>query len=187
MSSRIANWSPGLDDTATLRAAYDTMPGGDASCIPSYVKILENPASPIALPGAVDLFAHDCIHIVLGRGMLPQDEAFVIGVTMGASGCLAGWHAFLFKIVSRFVYRGAYRFSRTDLSVFSAGIGFAASTRIAPLHDVPWRDLLDRPLGVLRASLRISNESLLEMFEWERETLPDSSASQRLPRAATYI
>jgi hypothetical protein len=80
------DWDPGLDnDGLTLCSVYDGMPKDGADAVPWYVRLLENPRSPVALPGAIDLFGHDCLHIVLGRGLLAQDEAFVIGYTMGSA------------------------------------------------------------------------------------------------------
>lgn len=185
--SPLGEWNPGLDDTVTLDAACDKMPGDDAATVPWYVRLLENPASPIALPGAVDLFGHDCIHILLGRGMLPQDEAFVIGVTMGASGTLAAWQHRLYTLCARYMYYGSYRFSRTDLLVFDMGVEFAKHSGIRPLHDVPWRDLLDHPLGELRASLGIDTSHLTALYDGERALWPRSVAAQRLPRRSSTV
>ena len=53
--------------------------------VPLIIKLTENPKHATArfFGGAVDLFSHDCIHVLLGRGLLVKDEAFVIGYTMG--------------------------------------------------------------------------------------------------------
>ena len=178
----IAEWNPALNDEITLRAAYDSMPGGSPADIPWYVRLLENPASPVALPGAVDLFGHDCIHIMLGRGMLPQDEAFVVGFTMGASGKLARWQRELFTLCARHLYRGFYRFSGTDRLVFNLAADFAARSQRRPVHDVGWHDLLDSPAGELRASFGISTRSLIDVYESERALCPGSAAAMRLTR-----
>jgi hypothetical protein len=177
----IGAWTPGLDDRATLGDVYHGMPGDPDLAIPWYVRLLENPASRIALPGAIDLFGHDCIHITLGRGMLPQDEAFVIGVTMGASGGLAGWQHRLYTYASRRIYRGPYRFSRSDLRVFDIGLDFARRHRLPALHRVAWRDLLDRPLGAVRAAVGVDRDALFDAYDRERRVLPDSPAAVRLP------
>ena len=64
-----SNWNPGLkNDAVRLGDVYDGMPKDPASAVPWYVRMLENPASPLALPGAIDLFGHDCLHALLGRG-----------------------------------------------------------------------------------------------------------------------
>jgi hypothetical protein len=182
----IAEWNPALNDEITLRAAYGSMPGGRPADVPWYVRLLENPASPAALPGAVDLFGHDCIHIVLGRGMLPQDEAFVVGFTMGASGKLAGWQRELFTLCARHVYRGPYRFSGTDRLVFNLAASFAARSARRPVHDAGWHDLLDLPAGEVRASLGISTRSLIGVYDSERALCPGSTAAMRLARHGDY-
>ena len=53
--------------------------------IPLIIKLVENPNYNTSklFGGAVDLFTHDCVHVLLGRGLLVKDEAFVIGYTMG--------------------------------------------------------------------------------------------------------
>jgi hypothetical protein len=93
MTTALANplaWNPGLDNAyRSLGSIYQSMPGDVASAIPWYVRLLEHPSSPLALGGAVDLRGHDCVHILLGRGLLQQDEAFVLGFTMGRSGLRA--------------------------------------------------------------------------------------------------
>jgi hypothetical protein len=166
----------------TLRAAYEGMPGDEASSMPWYIRAAENPASPVALPGAVDLFGHDCIHILLGRGMHAQDEAFVVGVTMGASARLTPWLQKIYMLWARCMYRQPYSFSRIDRVVFDVGVEFGRSQDVKPLHDVPWRDLLDSQLGELRKTLGIDRDRLTVIYETERVMWPDSPASQRLPR-----
>ena len=183
MTASLDDWNPGLyNDERTLREVYDSMPRVGAPPVPWYVKLLENPASPVALVGAVDLFEHDCIHIVLGRGALQQDEAFVVGFTMGASGQLSPLQHRFFTLCSRFLYRGAYRFSRIDGMVFDLAVESAVHMNPAPLERVDFAALMERPLGEIRASLRIDSTQLTEAFERERRLCPESPASLRLPR-----
>ncbi|HEY6564311.1 MAG TPA: hypothetical protein VIY86_07420, partial [Pirellulaceae bacterium] len=79
-------WYPGLDNgTLTLGAVLDTLPGFTADQVPPLVRAFENPTSPIALTGACSLEQHDAIHVLLGRGLVDQDEAFTIGFTAGTS------------------------------------------------------------------------------------------------------
>jgi len=105
-------WNPGLDDDErTLASMYDSMPRDSMSTVPWYVRLLEHPASSLALAGSVDLFGHDCLHILLGRGLLQQDEAFVLGFTMGQQRLLLGPSSALFRFCARHLYQGIYRFS----------------------------------------------------------------------------
>ena len=178
----LSEWVPGLDDTETLEDAYSRMPGDGASAIPWYVRVLENPASPLALPGAIDLFGHDCIHMVLGRGTLPPDEAVVLGMTMGTSGCLAAWQRRLYAFVAGTLYQGPWRLGPDDLLLFGMAVQFATHQRIAPLAKVSWRDMKKRQLGDIRASLGIRIVELLRFYEIERMMWPASIAAQRLPK-----
>jgi len=78
-------WNPGLDnDELTLQAVFDTLPGAGPDEIDQMVRLLENPASPYALPGAVRLRHHDCIHILLGRGLLNQGLRGLDGIGVRA-------------------------------------------------------------------------------------------------------
>src|SRR5262245_53610248 len=114
MTLEQSRWNPGLDDPErSLASIYQSMPGNLVGAIPWLVKLLENPKSPLAFPGAIDLFGHDCIHILLGRGLLPQDEAFVIGFTMGSSRC-PRWQAAMFRWCAEQLYQGTFRFSHLD-------------------------------------------------------------------------
>ncbi|WP_433349723.1 hypothetical protein [Micromonospora sp. CA-111912] len=177
----LSDWVPGLDDSATLAEAHAGMPGDDPSVVPWYVRLLENPASPVALPGNVDLFGHDSIHIILGRGTLPSDEAFVLGATMGSSGRLSRWQQKLFTLATSKLYRGPWRLGRDDLLLFEMAVRFAAHQSIQPLGDVPWRDLLSWPLGEIRAKLGIHPPDLLRFYATERALWPHSAAARRLP------
>ncbi|GIF42976.1 hypothetical protein [Actinoplanes xinjiangensis] len=177
----LSGWSPGLDGDVALRDAYAGMPGDPALAIPWYVRALENPASPLALPGAIDLFGHDCIHIVLGRGMLPQDEAFVIGVTMGASGTLTRWQEVLYQWCSRLVYRGPYHLTGFDCRVFALAADFGRRSGIRPLHQVAWADWQDRSVAEVRAHVGLTVDALLGAFDRERALRPDTPAARRLP------
>ena len=72
-----------LKDAIESFKKFDTYK--EPSSIHWFVWLIENPKSPISLTGAIDLYNHDIIHILLGRGMDVKDEALVIGFTMGNS------------------------------------------------------------------------------------------------------
>ena len=75
-----------------------------------FVWLLENPSSPISLTGAVDLYNHDIIHILLNRGMEVKDEAMVIGFTMGNSKSTSSWVRWLVEFCARYLYPEGYSF-----------------------------------------------------------------------------
>ena len=96
----------------------------EPSTIHWFVWLLENPKSPISLTGAIDLYNHDIIHILLDRGMLNRDEAMVIGFTMGNSETTSSWVRWLFEFCARYLYPESYRFNEYDLLEFERGFAY---------------------------------------------------------------
>jgi hypothetical protein len=178
-------YDPALDnDERTLAKVYDEMPKGPASSVPLVVKLFENPSSPWALPGAVDLFGHDCIHLALGRGLLPQDEAFVIGFTMGASRRCRPAHARLLALWARCAYPAPFRFSNLDAQVFMFAVEAGRRVQCKPLHDANFRAILREPLGRIRALLGLEAERLRTIYAREAALFPGTRASVRLRKKA---
>ena len=88
--------------------------------IPFVIWLLENPNSLLALPGKISLRHHD-IHILLGKGISPQDEAFVIGFTMGNDLNNNKLHLLIYKLSARFFYPYTYHFSTLNIKSFDLG------------------------------------------------------------------
>ena len=171
------DWCPRLDNgEETLRQVLAGMPADPPQAIPWYVKLLENPRSPIALPGAIDLFGHDCIHVLLGRGLQSADEALVIGFTMGTSGQLARWQEHLFRWCSAHFYRGRFRFSVRDRAIFDLGVWMGRQSGARPLHTVDFDGVLARPLSEVRRNLGIRPEFLSQGYALEQQLSPENSA-----------
>jgi len=175
------DWNPGLDNGAkTLAAVIKTLPANEPTDISAIVKLFENPASPIALPGAVNLERHDCIHILLGRGLLPQDEAFVIGFTMGTSKYISGFAHGLFKKASRYLYPKPYKFSKDHLIAFELGMQYGKVCKASEIYEFPFEKFTKDKLGILRKRLGIKISDLRQIYRTEKILLPDSKASKRL-------
>ncbi|MEM9300518.1 MAG: hypothetical protein AAGE01_00320 [Pseudomonadota bacterium] len=175
------DWNPGLDnDHLTLGYCLDSLPAVEASSIPWFVRLIENPSSPVALPGAITLERHDAIHVLLGRGLLAQDEAFVIGFTMGTASRIRDYHRKLFHWFARYLYRPPYRLTEDDLLIFDLGFGFGQEQRTRDYHMVPIEDFRDEPLVDLRNRLGLSVLKLHALYNHEKTLIPDSDASQRL-------
>jgi hypothetical protein len=178
---RWQDWSPGLDrDHLTLGQVLDTLPGASAAQMPWLIRLLENPSSRLALPGAISLARHDCIHVALGRGLRSADEGFVIGATMGAASAIRSWHLTLFRLAARYLYPGPYRFSDADLIAFDLGVGFARRCHVRDWHLQPLEEWRDLSLAELRARLGISDVLLRAVFRTEQALLPDQGTSRRL-------
>jgi hypothetical protein len=147
-------WDPAaIPEHTLLGDAYLGMPRDPASRVPFIVRVLENPRSPLALPGAVDLFGHDCIHLVLARGLLPQDEAFVLGFTLGATRKYSAFHVSFFKWCASRLYPGPFRFDSVDAQVFEHGVRSGRASGAADLSRFDFRAVLHVPLGALRREL----------------------------------
>jgi multidrug transporter EmrE-like cation transporter len=176
-------WEPGLDnDQDRLGEVYDTMPRAPSGPVPWYLTLFENPHSPLALPGSVDRFGRDCIHLLLGRGLTRQDEAFVMGFSLGASGGCSRWREALFRFCARRLYQGPYRFSELHCQVFDFAAQAARRVGVAPLHRTVFHLLLHRRLGQLREAFRIDTTKLYLLYDAERVRWPGEA---RLARPVT--
>ena len=91
------------------------------------VWLIENPKSPFHLHGAATLHDHDHIHVLLRRGQANDDEAFVIGFTMGNDDRTKSWESKLFKFISRWLYPKGERFTKKQLKIFDSGFRYGQS------------------------------------------------------------
>ena len=176
------DWVPRLEQGhLTLQNVYDSMPKHEPADIDELVRMFENPASSYAFPGAVDLFRHDCIHIVLGRGLLMQDEAFVIGYTMGTAKELISWdQAQCFKMVASVAYKKPYTFRRSDLIAFDIGFSLGIVDPCEHIYRFPFDNQMDIPLDELRELLGIDKRYLYSTYRTEALQIPHTRESQRL-------
>jgi hypothetical protein len=151
------------------------------SDVPLIIKLTENPKYFTArfFGGAVDLFSHDCIHILLGRGLLVKDEAFVIGYTMGSSKKMKRWRRNLFMFISKYLYPEGYKFREEERFVFYAGV-MAGEKCPTDLSKVDFKELLDYKVQGAREKLGIDKELLKCYYCFEKKCLPESLESQRL-------
>lgn len=174
-------WSPGLNiDDERLDDVLETLPAAPPSAIPEEVRSLENPESPDAFPGAITLERHDCIHVLIGRGLLPQDEAFVIGFTMGASKKVTNLQYHTFRQMAVHWYPEPYNFSEEDLFAFDLGFAKGSASDATALEYFPFENFLDFKVGDLRKRLGINVHQLRAAYRKEKLLLPDSKASRRL-------
>ena len=174
-------WHPGLANAArTLGEVLDALPGFDAATVPPLVRVFENPASPVALPGACSLEQHDAIHVLVGRGLVDQDEAFVIGFTAGSAAGLerADVEAYRVALAS---YEEPYRINDRDLLAFDIGVQAGTVSAARDLHTLDVAAARSEALGALRARLGLSPDLLRGFFALEQRVIPGTPASLRLP------
>ena len=181
-------WNPGLDtDDMTLAEVLATLPASEASEVPEIIKKYENPESPDALPGAISLARHDCIHVLLGRGLHVQDEAFVIGATMGAASDITGEIVDFFIQVSTTQYPEHWRFAQEHIPSFRLGVGYSMDNlsgrdlHLIPLEESEWQS---KTVRTARQELGIVKEELRAYFRKAELLVPGTRATRRLDTSA---
>ena len=122
------------------------------------VWLIENPKSPFHLHGASTLHDHDHVHVLLRRGQANDDEAFVIGFTMGNDDRTKSWEAKLYKFISRWLYPKVEQFTKNQLKIFDSGFKYGQSklNSYKRIGEFDW-DKMDKstPLDKVRKSFEI--------------------------------
>ena len=148
--------------------------------IPLIIKLVENPNYKTSklFGGAVDLFTHDCVHVMLGRGLLLKDEAFVIGYTMGSTKGMKRWKRNLFMFVSKYLYPKGYEFGEEERFVFNMGVK-AGSLCPTDLSQINFKKYLNKQTGTIRKELKIDVNFLKTYYSLEKMSFK-SVESKRL-------
>jgi hypothetical protein len=141
-----------LDDM-TLAVAYESLQGDAPSEIPKIVWLLENPASPFALPGSIDLFGHDCVHLLLKKGFTSSNEAYVVGFTMGNDLRTTNLHFAFFKFASLFLYPPKYRLTVAEIAVLEKGFEKGRNTTTKNINQIDLEQWSDKTLNELREDI----------------------------------
>lgn len=165
------------------RANLDAVGEGQQS-IPLMVQLVENPKFRMPgvtlFHGAVDLAQHDCIHMVLGRGLLPKDEAFTIGFTMGTTNKVTTSEETLFAWISQYLYPDIYRFDSEEIKVFRDAVRLGFISSCEPLDQVDFTPYLDVSLAEVRQTIKLEKDLLLAYYAIEQRRYPQAPESQRL-------
>lgn len=173
-------------DAITLRAARESLAqvGAGQQEIPLMIQLVENPKFRIPgltlFHGAVDLQQHDCIHIILGRGLLDMDEAFTIGFTMGSTCKVTTTEENLFALIAKHLYPKVYQFNADNIAVFRDAVRLGYISSAQPLDEIDFEPFMDRPLREIRDAIGLETALLRAYYEIERCRYPQSQASQRL-------
>lgn len=134
----------------TLKKSLQNINGDEQSAIPFPVWFLENPDSICPLPGKINLYNHDCLHILLDRGISIVDEAFVVGFTMGSDVKTNRFHLAIFKILSNLFYPQQYRFSQEQFKLFDLAFNYARKLKIKNINHIDFKIYEDKTVGELR-------------------------------------
>ena len=180
-------WHLALTDDAHTMAEVEAVlhsVGAGQQEIPLIIQLVENPKFDIPgldiFHGAVDLKTHDLIHILLGRGLLPKDEAFVIGFTMGSTNRVSAVEENLYTFFAKNFYPKYYRFSDDDVSVFKDGVRLGYVSDCQPLDRINPDVLMPMSIRAAREYLGLEADLLAAYYKIEKRRYPNSIESQRL-------
>ena len=164
-------------------AALDQV-GFPQESIPLIIQLVENPRYDLPgvdiFSGATDLTTHDYIHILLGRGLMPKDEAFVLGFTMGSTNRVGQIEENLYGVFSRYLYPKQYRFSEDDFQIYKDAVRLGYVSDCEPLSDVDYDALRGHTLDEARATVGIEADLLRAYYAIEKRRHPDVFESARL-------
>jgi len=173
-------WTPWLfDEDSLVSDVVASIPHNPS--IPWVVRLFENPSSPFYLPAPTTMAMHDTIHVLLGRGLLNQDEAFVIGFGMGASLGSTEVKRMIFEFVSSKLYPKAYRLNSDDLKVFNLAFDLAQQSSIRNIHLDNERTLGRMSIKEAREYYGLDENILKEWYQQEITLCSDTIVSKRLP------
>lgn len=175
-------WYPGIENGhLTVDEVIESMPKAPPSKIPWIVRLFENPESWIRFRGAVDLEDHDVMHVLLGRGLQDQDEAFVLGFAMGTAKRISRFQYWVFKWALARLYPEPYRIPKFLQPAFDLGVRCGQETGAKDLYQRPLKDLRSLPLAEARSLAEIDMRVVRKYYEAEQQQIPFTIASLRLP------
>ncbi len=163
----------------TLGEMLALMPPSPIQQMPKIITLLENPSSPIYLPGPAKIDVHDVLHCLVLRGLRAQDEAFVIGFTMGASKNASAADRIAFKNLAGALYPKPFHFSDSDLRVFDIGFDLGLSCERRNLHLLDAVEFKSLTWSEARAQASIEPSLLLAAFQREVDLNLLTKASKR--------
>ena len=176
INSVAEEWHIPLAEDTTLREAMKEMePFALAQDdVPLIIKLLENPKYDIGLfAGYVNLFTHDCVHILLGRGLAVKDEAFVIGYTMGSTKRMMRWRRNLFMFCAKYLYPEGYKFREDERFVFNAGVALGSKCP-SDISKMDFKYYLDSSIKNVRELLGVDENTLTSYYELEKSLFRES-------------
>jgi hypothetical protein len=169
----------------SLQAALDSVPApAELLELPLMLRLQRDPVlsflGQLVFKAGLDQHQHDCIHILLGRGLLAMDQAFVLGFTLGSSKKGSMPEHKLHGEVGRHFYKNASLFSESESVVFKDGIKLAYLSFCAPVDSFDFKPWHDQSIRQIREAIGLEPELMQAYFAVEKHRYPHSLASQRL-------
>lgn len=186
LPQHVQDWFIPLSESRmTLGAAYEAMQAIalEQDSIPFLVQLVENPKYDLPgidiFSGATDLTTHDYIHILLGRGVMPKDEAFVLGFTMGSTNRVGNVEERLYGLFTKYLYPKHYRFTDEDYQIYKDAVRLGYVSDCQPLHKVAYTAMRDMSLAEVRETIGLEVNLLKAYYEIEARRHPEAIESRR--------
>lgn len=188
LNEKLSSWhiplSQGQQDLASVYDEFQVEYSHNQEDIPLIIQLIENPRYEIPgvrfFNGATDLKTHDYIHILLGRGLLSKDEAFVLGFTMGSTNRVTSTEEKIYSFVSQYLYPDVYQFDTQDIEVFKDAVRLGYVCDCESLDRVDYQGLRGLSIEEAREKIGISTALLEAYYAIEKKRYPGSRESQRL-------
>jgi len=188
LSSKLQNWHIPLNEKdknlCKVYTLFQEQYSHSQEDIPLIIQLVENPKYDIPginfFNGATDLKTHDYIHILLARGLLSKDEAFVLGFTMGSTNKVSSTEEKIYAFVSQYLYPNVYQFSKEDIEVFKDAVRLGYICDCKPLDQVDYESLRGLSIEEARQEVGIPSDLLYAYYKIEKKRYPNSMESQRL-------
>ena len=148
----------------TLKDCLQNINGDEQSDIPFMVWFLENPESIFPLPGKINLYNHDCLHILLDRGMSLLDEAFVVGFTMGSDLKTNQFHVAVFKMLSSSFYPKQYKFNQKQFKLFERAFDYGRKIKVKNINHIDFKAYENKTVWEIRKLFGIDLEEIKQCF-----------------------
>lgn len=184
MTSQQDWYIPLHQDSISLGEALASVPPVKTEELPLMLRLQRDPVlsflGQLVFRSGVDQQQYYCIHILLGRGLLPLDQAFALGFTIAS--CQKGSlpeHRLNAEIARNFT-RSETRISENENAVFKEGIKLAYMSFCAPLDDFDFEPWHASTLRELRDAVGLETDLLLAYCAVEKHRYPHVHESQRL-------
>lgn len=152
--------------------------------IPLIIQLVENPRFDLPgieiFNGATTLDTHDHIHILLGRGLMAADEAFVIGFTMGSTNRVTTTEEKLYSFFAKYLFPKPYKFDDESLEVFRDAVKLGYISDCERLDKVDYASLYGLTIAEAREKIGIETDLLQAYYRIEQKRYPESFVAGRL-------
>ncbi len=183
---KVENWFIPLSTTdLTLQQAHSQLDefGLEQEDVPLIIQLVENPKYDLPgidiFHGATNLDTHDYIHILLGRGVMIKDEAFVLGFTMGSSNRVTTTEERLFGFLTKYIYPKNYQFTDQDLDVFKDAVRLSFISDCQSLAKVDYKKYIEWPVQKIRDEIGLEVDLLKAYYAIEAKRYPHDKECNR--------